>query len=208
MKKKQLSSRDRDRGASLVEAAIITPVFLVLIFGLLEFGLVIRDDLTVAAMTRDTARAASAFGDEQYADFKALRISGQAARALPIELVDRIVIFDAGSVSGSISDPTHPANPCMTSATGINNVCNVYEVSDMSSPQADFGCKTTSGGDKDRFWCPRALNGQDGREVSQSGPPDYVGVWIKATHPFLTGLFGDEVTITDEVVMRVEPREQ
>ena len=79
-----------DRGASLVEAAIITPVFLLMVFGLLEYGLLVRDDLTIAAMSRDTARAASAFGDEQYADFKALQIAGQTARALPVELIERI----------------------------------------------------------------------------------------------------------------------
>lgn len=196
-----------DRGASLVEAAIITPVFMLMVFGLLEFGLLVRDDLTVAAMSRDTARAASAFGDEQYADFKALRIAGQTARALPAELIERIVIFDAGSADGTISDPSHPAHACMTSPAGINNVCNVYTIADLQKPQSSYGCDA-SDGDLDRYWCPMVKNGQLGREVSQSGPPDYVGVWIKATHPFLTGLFGDEVTVTDEVVMRMEPRER
>lgn len=200
--------RDRDdRGASLLEAAIITPVFLLMVFGLLEYGMVIRDDLTVAAMTRDTARAASAFGDEQYADFKALRVAGQTARALPVEQLDRIVIFDAGGVSGTISDSSHPAHPCMTSSSGIADVCNVYTLDDLQKPQSSFGCKAGAG-DLDRFWCPMAANGQEGREVSQSGPPDYIGVWVKATHPFLTGLFGESVTVTDEVVMRMEPREQ
>jgi hypothetical protein len=197
----------RDRGASLVEAAIVTPVFLLMVFGLLEYGLVIRDDLTVAAMTRDTARAASAYGNEPETDFKALKIAGQTARALPVQQLDRIVVFDAGSVSGSIQDPSHPAYPCRTSATGITNVCNVYFLEDLDDVQSAFGCDLADG-DKDRFWCPMARNGQDGREVSQAGPPDYVGVWIKVTHPFVTGLFGDDVTITDEVVMRIEPKEQ
>ncbi|MEL7208022.1 MAG: TadE family protein [Actinomycetota bacterium] len=190
----------------MVEAAFITPVFMVLVFGLLEFGLVVRDNLTVAAMTRDTARGASAFGNEQYADFKAIRLTGQAARALPIELLEKIVIFDAGSVDGTLSDPSHPAAPCKTSSTGITNVCNVYTIDDLTKPQASFGCDPATG--EDRHWCPMALNGQDGREVSQSGPPDYVGVWVKVRHPFLTGLFGDDLTITDEVVMRIEPREE
>jgi hypothetical protein len=191
----------------MLEAAIVAPVLMLFVFGLLEFGLVIRDDLTVAAMARDTARGASAFGNEQFADFKSLRIAGQTARALPIELVDRIVVFDAGGVNGTISDASHPAHACMTSATGITGVCNVYTVDDLTKPQSSFGCDAATG-DKDRYWCPMPVSGQDGREVSQSGPPDYVGVWIKATHPYLTGLFGDEITITDEVVMRVEPKEQ
>jgi hypothetical protein len=189
----------------MVEAAFITPVFFLIVFGLLEYGLVMRDNLTVAAMTRDTARGASAFGNEQYTDFKAIRILGQTARALPLDLLDRVVIFDAGSASGSISDAGHPAHACMT-GSGVNNVCNVYTVDDLTKPQTSFGC--TDGSSEDRHWCPIPVSGQDGREVSQSGPPDYVGVWVKVRHPFLTGLFGDEVTITDEVVMRIEPRRE
>lgn len=190
----------------MVEAAFITPVFFLIVFGLLEYGLVVRDNLTVAAMTRDTARAASAFGDEQYADFKAVRILGQTARALPLELLQRVVIYDAGSVNGDITNSSHPAHGCMTSSTGITNVCNVYTLADLTTAQSAYGCDPPN--DKDRYWCPAALNGQDGREISQTGPPDYIGVWVKVRHPFLTGLFGDEITITDSIVMRVEPREE
>lgn len=190
----------------MIEAAFITPVFFLIVFGLLEYGLVMRDNLTVAAMTRDTARGASAFGNEQYADFKSIRIAGATARALPLELLERIVIYDAGSVNGDITSPSHPAHGCMTSADGITNVCNVYTLDDLAKPQSAYGCNPTTG--EDRKWCPAALNGQDGREIRQSGPPDYIGVWVKVRHPFLTGLFGDEIHITDSVVMRMEPREE
>ena len=74
----------------MVEAAFITPVFFLIVFGLLEYGLVVRDNLTVAAMTRDTARAVSAFGNEQYGDFKALRITGQTARSSFLAFGDQV----------------------------------------------------------------------------------------------------------------------
>ena len=46
------------------------------------------------------------------------------------------------------------------------------------------------------------------------GPPgvqalgnDYLGVWVKARHPMLTGFFGTVLTMTDDAVMRLEPQE-
>ena len=42
----------------------------------------------------------------------------------------------------------------------------------------------------DRYWCPAALNGQDGREAQASVGPDYIGVYVQTRHNFITGLFG------------------
>ena len=45
------------RGAALIEAAIIMPVLLMIVFGVFEYGLLFRDELTLAQSTRDGARA-------------------------------------------------------------------------------------------------------------------------------------------------------
>jgi len=49
----------RRRGATLVEAAFVLPVLLVILLGILEFGWYARNQLTVANATREGARAAS-----------------------------------------------------------------------------------------------------------------------------------------------------
>lgn len=78
-------------------------------------------------------------------------------------------------------------------------VCNVYTTADLGRPKADFGCRTDRS--LDRFWCPHD------RETRASGPPDYVGVYIRARHDFITGLFGDDIDLTDEIIMRIEPQD-
>lgn len=188
-----------DRGAALVEAAFITPVFALLIFGMLEFGLTFRDYLTVANVSRDSARGASAFGDGLYADYNIIQVALQSSKGFRPNEIRRLIVFNAGSVSGDITNPSHPAHPCLTATIGVAGVCNVYDSADLALAKSSFGCQTTQ--DLDRFWCP------SGRETSASGPPDYVGVYVQARHDFITGLFGPGMYLTDVLVMRIEPQE-
>lgn len=191
--------RQGDRGAALVEAAFITPVFALLVFGILEFGLAFRDYLTVANTSRDSARGASAYGDALYSDYNVIQVAKQSSKGFRPNEIQRLIIFKATSVNSSIHNPSNPANACLTATVGIPGVCNVYGPSDMTRPKSDFGCKTTQ--NLDRYWCPTD------RETSASGPPDYVGVYVRAQHNFITGLFGSGMTMTDEIVMRMEPQD-
>jgi hypothetical protein len=188
-----------DRGAALVEAAFITPVFALLIFGILEFGLTFRDYLTVANVSRDSGRAASAYGDDLYADYNIIQVAQQSAKGFRPNEIQRLIVFDAGSVNGSISNASHPAHSCLTRTIGLAGVCNVYDAADLATAKTSFGCKSTE--DLDRFWCP------SDREVRASGPPDYVGVYVRARHDFITGLFGPGMNLTDEIIMRIEPQD-
>jgi hypothetical protein len=188
-----------DRGAALVEAAFITPVFALLIFGMLEFGLAFRDYLTVANVSRDSARAASAYGDDLYADYNIIQVVRQSSKGFRPNEIRRLVVFDAGSVEGDITQTSHPAHACLTATIGIDGVCNVYDSGDMALAKSNFGCKSNQ--DLDRFWCPSS------REVRASGPPDYIGVYVNARHDFITGLFGPGMNLTDVLVMRIEPQD-
>ena len=154
-------------GAALVEAAYITPIFALLIFGMLEFGLTFRDYLTVANVSRDSARAASAYGDSLYADYNIIQVVRQSSKGFRPNEIQRLVVFNAGSVSGNILDPGHPAHACLTAAVGIAGVCNVYDTPDIALAKSYFGCKSTQ--DLDRFWCPNT------REIRASGPPTTSG---------------------------------
>jgi hypothetical protein len=60
-----------------------------------------------------------------------------------------------------------------------------------------FGC---GAGSLDSVWCPTT------RQDSQAIGPDYIGVWVKTVHGFVTKLFGTSRAITDGVVMRIEPK--
>ncbi|MDH3684243.1 MAG: pilus assembly protein, partial [Acidimicrobiia bacterium] len=58
MPREDLSRRRHERGASLAEAALATPVFLVLIFAVIEFGQLAHDSLATTNATREGAREA------------------------------------------------------------------------------------------------------------------------------------------------------
>jgi Flp pilus assembly protein TadG len=51
--------RKRDRGQSLAEFAMVVPIFLILVFGIIDFGMGLRAYITVSQATREGARYAS-----------------------------------------------------------------------------------------------------------------------------------------------------
>jgi hypothetical protein len=57
------SRRDRSRGQSLVEFSVLVPAFLLLLFGMLEFGFVFTHNLTLEYATREGARTGAALAD-------------------------------------------------------------------------------------------------------------------------------------------------
>ena len=185
--------RDRDSGAVLIETALIGIVLLTLLFGVIEFGLAWRDDLSVSSATRAGARTGSNAGDDRMADYNILQaLRGGLARFSSDEILS-IVVYESTTSDGKV-----PAE--CTSGASVSGKCNVYTAADLTRPTTDFGGTTAcAGSSPDRFWCPLD------RETDQDVGPAYVGVWIKVRHAYLTELFGSGVTITDSAVMRAEP---
>jgi hypothetical protein len=183
-----------ERGATLIEFTIVLPVFLLLVFAILEFGLGFNSLLSAYNTSRSSARVASAMGNEPESDFATVGAAVKAANAAVTGDLVRIVVFRATG-----PDTAVPA-ACTTAAVGVAGTCNVYLPASFSAPEAAYGCGV---GELDAFWCPSnrkvALTGAD-------GPPDYIGVYVEVRHRMLTGMFGGERVIADQTVMRVEPR--
>ena len=55
--------RDRSRGQALVEFSVLVPAFMLILFGMLEFGFVFTHNLTLEYATREAARAGAALAD-------------------------------------------------------------------------------------------------------------------------------------------------
>lgn len=53
------TGRDGERGASLVEFAIVAPILFVMLFGIVDFGLVLSDSIGLRQGVREAARQAS-----------------------------------------------------------------------------------------------------------------------------------------------------
>jgi Flp pilus assembly protein TadG len=63
LKKVPVSKRNRrQRGQSIVELALVIPVFLVLVFGIIDFGLGLRAWITVTNSAREGARIGAVHG--------------------------------------------------------------------------------------------------------------------------------------------------
>ena len=165
------------------------PVMLALVFGIIEFGLAWRDKITVETGARAGARTASNLGSNAQADYNALQTTISALSSIPNANIDLVVVFNANS-SGTV-----PAT--CAGGTSVSGSCNVYAPSTFSLGSSSFGCGS---GAPDRYWCPTS------RVVSQSAGTDYVGVYVKTHHTFITLMFGASgPTIQSTAVLRLEP---
>ena len=76
--------RGDDGGSVAVEAALVIPALLLLIIGLLEFGLVFKDQLAVTSAVRAGARIAAA--EPRYANFAADAAAAVAKEGSAIDM--------------------------------------------------------------------------------------------------------------------------
>lgn len=182
-----------DAGATIVEAAIYTPLLMLVLFGILEFSLAFRSYLTVSNGTRDASRMASVMGDSGDADLRILDDIEIAMAAVPDESIQRIVIWRADGPADEVPVGCAAGTP----TSGGSSPCNVYTAADFGREADEFGCISAA---PDRFWCPTD------RASALSDPPDYVGIWIQVEHDYVTGLFGASRTIADQTIMRIEPQ--
>lgn len=176
----------------LVEAGLLTPLLLLLIFGVIEMGLLFRDVVTVGAASRDGARVAAASGDELNADYRILQTIKTASSVISPHDVTRIVVFEA---TDSSSLPTPGCRQGTPSST-VGTRCNVYTGADFARDAGDFGCAATS---PDRYWCPSV-------RPSSLGALGYVGIEVWSRHQLVTGFFGRSVQLKDRTVLRIEPK--
>lgn len=169
---------------------MVTPLVFAMLFGLLEFGFVFKDKLTISNASRAGARSGAAAGSNPMADYQILRAVASGTSSLA--KVDRVVVFRGTSVHS----PVPPA--CTTANAGIAGVCNVYDGSDLSISGAAF---SADGYTKDDFWAASS------RITSLSAPsgPDYLGVWVRADHLSVLQSVIPSRALTDAVLMRLEP---
>jgi len=169
-----------DRGVSAVEAAIVVPVFLLLVVGVVEFGLAFKDQLAVTSAVRAGARIASA--EPRYANFAADAAS-QVAReggALNLSDVQQLWVYKADS-SG------HPIG-----AGGTFSSCT------SSCDQFTWNASTNAFVQTGGSWAATTQDACPGEE-------DSVGVYLKFNHVGVTQVFFNALGLTSYTVMRLEP---
>jgi Flp pilus assembly protein TadG len=96
-----LRNSGRERGAVMVEMAVILPLLLLLVIGAIEFGLLFHERLTIASAASSAARTGATMGIRDEADYAIL----QALEAGLYDQVDtsviiRVDIFKADPITG------------------------------------------------------------------------------------------------------------
>ena len=187
--------RRNERGSALVEGALVAPLFFLLLFAILEFGLVFRQYLTMSSADRNATRAASAAGNSSLADYVTLQNIKKSTTAIKSSEIQTIVIFKASSPTASITNDAS-LQPCLTASQA--GLCNRYVASDLTRPSTQFGNCSGGSTTPDRFWCPSS------RVVAASGPPDYVGVYITTKYQAVTRIFGKTYNLSEQTIYRME----
>ncbi len=179
-----------------MEAALVIPVFVLVVFFILELGLLFRDSLTTDNASREGARAASTRGNEADADYFVLRTVEHGMQAMGLQRLDYVVVFKATGPADTV-----PGN-CRTSSQA--GLCNRYTAADFFAEIDDSGGNDTGNfrcGSLDAAWCPTT------RETSLSAGTDYIGIHVQTQHEFITGLFTNGQSLGETTILRIEPDE-
>jgi Flp pilus assembly protein TadG len=170
-----------ERGASAVEAAIVTPLVMALLFGIIELGFLFKDYLAVAGAVRSGVRIASAMPrNATFAQAAADKVALHGG-AMNFKDVQELWVYKAGTATDT------PAG--FTSFTD----CTVCVKFSWDAGTQKFVTTNING------W--KAI---DQNACSSSTERDRIGVYVELKHDAFTGLVFDTVTISEASIMSLE----
>jgi len=180
---------NRDRGAVMVEMAIVVPIFILLVFGMLEFGLAFKNKLTMAHAANQATRSATVLGNDAGADIEILKAFEKG-------------LVGAASVDWIVSIDIFRAN-----ADGSKGVYDRYTVDADGVPCDWDPCPDPAivdpvvyGSPDDYPPCSRDIS------LDPSDGVDTIGIEVTYTHTWVTGVLGfSQQTWTETSMGRMEP---
>lgn len=132
-------SSGRERGASVVEMAMVLPLLIILAIGAAELGFAFIDWFDVSAATREGARVGAAAGTDSGADLVILAVVDEALADLPYGEVTEVWIYDAAA-DGSVIDEVSRTNKyAPLPSGGFTTLQNPWSpVSRVTNPNLDL----------------------------------------------------------------------
>lgn len=192
-----------DSGAALVEAAFITPVFLYLVLGMLEMGLMFRSYLSVNAASQDAARTGSVLGFQGDVDYQIIQVTKRTLNIVPLTEIQRIVVFKATNGPLSVAPLSCRTSSTAAHFTDTTNFCSTYILADLNTtiPSNFYNCSFPG---YSAGWCPATRKTAE-TNAQGNGPPDSIGIYIELKHEYVTHLFGTTKWITSTTIAQLEP---
>ena len=178
------------RGAALVEAALVLPVMVALVVGIMEFGLLFTSYSTTTASTRSGAR----LGATRYATVTADQRLTEANTVAAAVAADLTVLNNAVPVGMVI----YRVNPSSTEGLPVGG----FPGANMAG-----GCTSNC----IRYAWNDSTKAMDRVSGTWANPDacgvvvDSVGVFVQTKHDFITGMLGSHRFVGGHTVMRLEP---
>ena len=177
---RSIRCENTDRGATLVEFAMVMPLILLLVIGILEYGLLFRDWLTVSNAAREGVRVGAALGDDVNADCEIIMAVVDGLLTSSIDNLQDVRIYEADSNGNPI-----PANTEIWTHIGGDPADCANWGSIGSWPASD-----------------RDVTVSPGEQL------DIIGVQVRYTHNWITsfGPFSGFSLIDEATISRLEPQ--
>ncbi|MGK2949919.1 MAG: TadE/TadG family type IV pilus assembly protein, partial [Acidimicrobiales bacterium] len=140
--------RGADRGATMLEFALVVPFLALMAFGTAEMGLAWTAHNKIEGATSTAARVGASSGGVAEADVNILEALRTALPSESLANLDRVVIFNATDVDGGF-DPSCIKPVGSGNQAGISNVCNTYSGATVRSFDETAGDPL---GTADNFW--------------------------------------------------------
>ncbi len=181
--------RRGSRGAVAVEAALVTPILIVLVFGMIDFGMLFKDYLAVTSASRAGARIASA--EPRQAAFAQDAADQVLIEGSALNTSDILEVWVYKAQSKTQSYPGYPVGGTNTFAA-----CSTCVKFKPVKTGSTWNMVQQPGS----TWTASSQNACAG-DVNR----DSVGVYVKYAHPATVGLFFDTFDLRDHTVMSFEP---
>jgi Flp pilus assembly protein TadG len=184
---------ENERGAALVEFALVILLLFVVCTGMVEYGLAYKAQENTLAASRSGVRITANLGNGQQADYQGLAsLKADLLSSGMLSQVQLVVIYKSITTNGL------PPAQCLT-GTPTTQLCNVFTGAQLTAlTTTTFGANGCSSNSVNATWCPTS-------RIDDQSTADYVGVYVRIRHPYITGFFGTGLTMYQRSVMRIEP---